>query len=237
MFMQPNQTSLATVKPTPTSSSSVLKEVFRSLHPKSCPRDYNFHMHTTHSDGRLHPEEIVQQAIDIGLKGLAITDHHSVGGYRIAQRWLQTKGKSDPNSILPTLWVGVEVNAHLLDINVHILGYAFDPESDSIQSYLQGIPVTGERYEAASVIDAIHQAGGLAILAHPVRYRRSPVELIRAAADLGIDGSEAYYAYNNPDPWIPSPRQMEQVRELNACYGLLSTCGTDTHGLSLLQRL
>jgi predicted metal-dependent phosphoesterase TrpH len=235
--MQLNRASIATVVPTPASNSSVLKEVFRSLHQESCPRDYNFHMHTIYSDGRLHPEDLMQQTIDIGLKGLAITDHHSVGGYRIAQRWLQNQGESNPSATLPKLWVGVEVNANLLDTDVHILGYAFDPEIECIQPYLEGHTVTGKRYKAANAIDAIHQAGGIAVLAHPARYRRSPVELIRAAADLGIDGAEAYYAYNNPDPWTPSPRQMEQVQELNACYGLLSTCGTDTHGLNLLQRL
>lgn len=235
--MRFDRASTATIVPTTASRPAVLKEVFRSLHQDSCPRDYNFHLHTTHSDGRLRPEEVMEQAIDIGLQGLAITDHHSVGGYRTAQRWLQNQGKSHPGSTLPRLWTGVEVNANLLDINVHILGYDFDPDRDCIQPYLQGDPVTGERYEAASVIDAIHQAGGLAVLAHPVRYRRSPVDLIRAAADLGIDGAEAYYAYNNPDPWVSSPRQTEQVRELNACYGLFSTCGTDTHGLNLLQRL
>jgi predicted metal-dependent phosphoesterase TrpH len=235
--MRFDRASTATIVPTTASRSSVLKEVFRSLHPDSCPRDYNFHMHTIHSDGRLRPEEVMEQAIEIGLKGLAITDHHSVGGYKIAQLWLHEKSRSNSGSPLPNIWTGVEVNANLLDTEVHILGYDFDPDRDSIQPYLQGTPVTGEGYKAASVIDAIHQAGGLAVLAHPVRYRRSPVELIRAAADLGIDGAEAYYAYNNPDPWTPNLRQMEQVRELNACYGLFSTCGTDTHGLNLRQRL
>lgn len=235
--MRLERASTATIVPTTASRSSVLKEVFRSLHQDSCPRDYNFHLHTTHSDGRLRPEEVMEQAIDIGLQGLAITDHHSVGGYKIAQGWLHEKSQSNPGSPLPRLWTGVEVNANLLDTEVHILGYDFDPNQDCLQPYLQGAAVTGENYEVARVIDAIHHAGGLAVLAHPVRYRRSPVDLIRAAADLGIDGTEAYYAYNNPDPWVPSPRQTEQVRELNTCYGLFSTCGTDTHGLNLLQRL
>lgn len=235
--MQRNRASTATFAPTNHSRPSMLKDVFQALHPQSCPREYNFHMHTIYSDGRLHPEASIEQAIDIGLKGLAITDHHSVGGYRTARRYLQNLSKSGNRSSLPTLWSGVEVNANLLDTEVHILGYDFDPDLECIQPYLQGRAVTGEHYQAARAIDAIHQAGGIAVLAHPARYRRSPVELIRAAADLGIDGAEAYYAYNNPDPWTPSPRQTEQVRELNACYGLLSTCGTDTHGLSIVQRL
>ena len=45
-------------------------------------------MHTTASDGRLTPLSLVQQAIAIGLKGLAITDHHSVDGYQKAEQYL-----------------------------------------------------------------------------------------------------------------------------------------------------
>jgi len=80
-------------------------------------------------------------------------------------------------------------------------------------------------------------AGGLAVLAHPVRYRRSPEDLIAAAATLGINGVETYYAYDNPSPWRTSPRQTDQVQRLSSTHGLLNTCGSDTHGLSLLQRV
>jgi hypothetical protein len=87
------------------------------------------------------------------------------------------------------------------------------------------------------VIVALHQAGGLAVLAHPERYRRSAAELIPVAAHLGIDGVETYYAYGNPEPWQPSPNQTQKVKQLSATYNLLNTCGTDTHGLNLLRRL
>ncbi|NER51249.1 MAG: PHP domain-containing protein, partial [Symploca sp. SIO1A3] len=62
-----------------------LKKVWENIQPDSCPYFYNFHMHTRCSDGQLEPEELIQQAISIGLKGLAITDHHSVAGYFAAQ--------------------------------------------------------------------------------------------------------------------------------------------------------
>jgi len=48
---------------------------------------------------------------------------------------------------------------------------------------------------------------------------------------------ETFYAYNNPTPWKPSILESEQVQKLADEYFLLNTCGTDTHGLSLLQRL
>jgi predicted metal-dependent phosphoesterase TrpH len=214
-----------------------LKYVFQNINAQSCPTSFNFHMHTTYSDGKLQPSTLMEQAITIGLKGLAITDHHSIGGYQIAQDWLEQWKWNHPNSRVPELWSGVEINANLLNIEVHILGYAFDPEHSSIKPYLQRTITTGEEYQAANVISAIHQAGGLAVLAHPARYRRSHFELIPAAAAMGIDGVETFYAYGNPNPWKPSVSESNQIQQLANEYNLYNTCGTDTHGLTLLQRL
>ena len=218
-------------------SKTLLKEVFQSLDAQSCPNNYNFHMHTVYSDGKMQPSELMQQAINIGLKGLAITDHHNTGGYQAAQKWLEDWKWNNPGADVPYLWSGVEINANLLNTEVHILGYAFEPEHPSIQPYIKGKTVTGSEYEAVNVIAAIQEAGGFAVLAHPARYRKSHFELIPAAAHLGIDGVESFYAYKNPKPWKPSPLLSQQIQKLAKQYGLLSTCGTDSHGLSLLQRL
>ena len=217
--------------------TTYLKSVWENVNYISCPYSFNFHMHTTASDGKLKPLSLVQQAIAIGLQGFAITDHHSVNGYYEAKQYLSELKKKDLTQYIPCLWTGVEITSMLLDVEVHILGYGFDPKHPAINSYLQGHKPEGERATAKNVIESIHQAGGLAVLAHPERYRRSGSELIPAIADLGIDGVETYYAYNNPKIWQPSPRQTEKVKELAEKYGLYSTCGTDTHGLNLLQRI
>lgn len=220
-----------------TASTEILKQVFQNIDAQSCPRLFNFHMHTVYSDGKLQPHILMEQAIAIGLKGLAITDHHSIGGYKIAQAWLQDWKWHHPHTNVPYLWTGVEINANLLDTEVHILAYGFEIENSSIKPYLQSNPTTGREYQANNIIAAIHDAGGLAVLAHPARYRRSHVDLIPKAAEYGIDGVEAFYAYNNPNPWKPSPIQSAEVQLLASEYSLLTTCGTDTHGLNLLQRL
>jgi hypothetical protein len=213
-----------------------LRQVFETLTPESCPYSFNFHMHTIYSDGKLQPQELIDQAIDLGLQGLAITDHHSVRGYQAAQQWLEQR-QHDHSRLALRLWTGMEINADLLNTEVHVLAYAFDSNHAAIQPYAQEKTAKGDAYHAAQVIAAIHAAGGLAVLAHPARYRRSPAELIPAAACLGIDGIETYYAYNNPTPWQPSPQQTQEVLALGLTYNLLNTCGTDTHGMSLLQRL
>ena len=226
-------------------STTVLKTVFGAISPESCPHQANFHMHTVCSDGNLTPDALIQQAIKIGLNDFAITDHHSIAGYRQAKHCLERyglelsdSGRNVPRqSVAPRLWVGVEVNALILDNEVHILCYGFDPNHAEMQPYFQGESATGDRYRAASVISAVHEAGGLAVLAHPNRYRRSPTELIPEASRLGIDGVETYYAYDNPSPWRPSPKPTTLVHQLGEQHGLFHTCGTDTHGLDLLTRL
>ncbi|HBE16116.1 MAG TPA: PHP domain-containing protein [Cyanobacteria bacterium UBA11149] len=228
--------SLASLQVAPQDRES-LQLVWQNIQPDSCPHSYNFHTHTTSSDGRLNPQDLIDQAITIGLKGLAITDHHTISGYKIAQNWLQSLKKSTPTAPLPQLWTGVEITAKLLDTEVHILGYAFNPEYPSLENYLQRKAPQDKMAKASAVINTLQEAGGFAILAHPARYRRSAQELIPAAADLGIDGVEVYYAYGNPDPWEPTRDRTEQVKALSANYNLLHTCGTDTHGLSLLRRL
>ncbi|WP_017651100.1 PHP domain-containing protein [Fortiea contorta] len=217
--------------------TEILKQVFENIDAQSCPRLFNFHMHTVFSDGRLQPHALMEQAIAIGLQGLAITDHHSIGGYQAAQAWLEDWQWKNPGVSTPRLWSGTEINANLLNIEVHILAYSFEPEHPSMKPYLQRKIATGNEYQVKNIIAAIHQAGGLAVLAHPARYKRSHLDLIPAAAENGIDGVETFYAYNNPNPWKPSVLESEQVQKLAAKYNLFNTCGTDTHGLNLLQRL
>lgn len=221
--------------------SSKLKKVWQTIDINSCPYNYNFHMHTSASDGKLTGTELIQQALNIGLKGLAITDHHSVNGYRQASAYLSdakrrsTKQSHQIDSL--TLWTGVEVSSRLCEVDVHILGYAFDPRHSAISKYLQSVSPKGKEAQAHQVINSIHQAGGLAVLAHPHRYRRSAQQLVPAAAQAGIDGIEVYYAYGKSNPWKPTPNKTEESFRLASQYDLYTTCGTDTHGSSLLQRV
>jgi predicted metal-dependent phosphoesterase TrpH len=226
-----------------------LRQVFASIHAESCPHTYNFHMHTNHSDGQLQPEMLAQQALELGLVGFAITDHHQITGFYQAAEYLRQWQERSANSapldqadkpmpqLIPHLWTGLEVTSSLLDVEVHILGYAFDPHHAAIAPYLVGTAPSGAAAEAAQVISALHQAGGLAVLAHPARYRKTKEELIPAAVGVGIDGVETYYAYSNPKPWRPTAIETTEVIELSRRYHLLNTCGTDTHGLSLEQRV
>ncbi|MEG3438642.1 PHP domain-containing protein [Pannus brasiliensis CCIBt3594] len=212
---------------------SRLKAVWSTITADSCPRDYNFHLHTRCSDGQLTPEEVIQQAVRIGLQGLAITDHHSIEGYRRARQWLDRY----PEGSSPHLWTGIEITSQLLDTRVHILGYGFDPEHPVLEPYLQGTRPEGENALAGTVIECLHRAGGLVILAHPFRYRLPAKDAIAATVNEGIDGIEAFYAYDNPKPWRTSQPESDRALEFARKYELFTTCGTDSHGVSILLRV
>ena len=221
-----------------------LRSVFQSITASSCPHQYNFHMHTRCSDGQLSPGQLMEQAIELQLQGLAITDHHTVRGYEEACSWLENWRWRHPSSWssqrrrrLPQLWTGIEITSQLLDSKVHILGYGFSPGAAPIQPYLKGNSPTGSLAAAERVIRAIQAAGGIAVLAHPARYRRSAYDLVTAAAALAIDGVETYYAYDYPAEWRPTPGKTEAIEELATTHQLLRTCGTDSHGLTLTRRV
>lgn len=82
-------------------------------------------MHTTASDGRLTPEQLVARVVERGLNVIAVTDHDTVEGISSA-----LKAASGFNNI--ELIPGVEINTDVPGMEVHMLGYFIDFESDSL---------------------------------------------------------------------------------------------------------
>ena len=109
----------------------------------------------------------------------------------------------------------------------------FELDHPALRLYNHGDAVVGEPLRAASVVEAIHEAGGLAVLAHPARYRLGHEILIAEAANLGFDGGEAWYDYDMQTAWSPSPLICESIDRQLENLGLLRTCGTDSHGIDL----
>ncbi|MEB3167525.1 MAG: PHP domain-containing protein [Cyanobium sp.] len=211
-----------------------LTAVLRSVGPQSCPSRCNFHCHTLCSDGSLDPLTLAQQALDLGLEQLAVTDHHSLAAHGpIAALFAERVQRGEA---APTLWRGVEISCLLEGCLVHVLALGFDDDHPSLHPYLQGAAVVGPSLQAGAVLQAIQQAGGLALLAHPARYRLPYPRLIGAAADLGFDGAEAWYDYRMEGSWQPCPLVCPAIAADLARRGLLSSCGTDSHGFNLFTR-
>lgn len=208
--------------------------MLRSVTPQCCPTRLNFHCHTTCSDGSLAPEALAAQAVSIGLEHLAVTDHHSLAAHGPVARALEQVAGAGRQ--VPTLWRGVEISCLLEGCLVHVLALGFDEHHPTLAPYLQGQAVVGEGLQAAAVRQAIHAAGGLALLAHPARYRLPFQRLIDAASDLGFDGAETWYDYQQQPRWAPTPLVCEAIARQVQCRSLLMSCGTDTHGHQLHGR-
>jgi predicted metal-dependent phosphoesterase TrpH len=216
------------------SASHPLRAVLAGVHAGSCPVELNFHCHTTCSDGSLRPEQLGRQALAIGLRHLAVTDHHSTAALEPLTRWLSQQ--QDAGETVPTLWSGIEISCLLEGCLVHVLALGFEPDHPALAPYRQGRAPVGAPLRAGEVRRRIHDAGGLALLAHPGRYRLPFQRLIPAAAALGFDGAEAFYDYGMQPRWQPTPLVCEAIDALLTNLGLLRSCGTDTHGLELCGR-
>lgn len=86
----------------------------------------DLHIHTTFSDGRLTPEEVLAAASKVGLSNIAITDHDTIDGIR--HLYENEKDSVKGLNIIP----GIELSAQIDDREVHILGYNIDIYSSEL---------------------------------------------------------------------------------------------------------
>jgi len=212
-----------------------LRDVLQGIGPRCCPERVNFHCHTLCSDGSMEPETLAQQALTIGLEHLAVTDHHTTAARQRLKDVFSSHAATGRQ--VPTLWSGVEISCLLRRCLVHVLALGFEPDHHpSLRPYLQGDTVSGEHLQASLVCRAVHNAGGLVVLAHPARYRLPFQPLMKEAAALGFDGAEVWYDYYMQPVWRPSPLICDAIDALAVSLGLLRTGGTDSHGYSLRGR-
>jgi predicted metal-dependent phosphoesterase TrpH len=92
----------------------------------------DLHCHSSYSDGTKTPKEILFLAKEKWLKGLSITDHDTVDGYREDLFLLSKKLGIE-------LITGVEISALYERETIHILGYNFDYRSSDLKSFLKDV--------------------------------------------------------------------------------------------------
>ena len=211
-----------------------LIKIIKSITKYSCPKSINFHLHSTYSDGSLTAIEIYKQAIELNIDHYAITDHHSVDAYIELSKSNDSIYKDRSN--FPKLWTGIEITCLLKGCLVHVLGLGFNHKSKYLLPYVDHKSAIGNELLASTVVDSIHKANGIAVLAHPARYKLPFDLLIKEASKLHFDAVETWYNYERAHNWIPSEFVCDKIFDCANSYSLLSTCGTDSHGLSLLRR-
>jgi len=214
----------------------------------------DLHTHTTASDGRCSPSELVSRAAEAGVTVLSVTDHDTAEACPEAEKACAAAGI--------TFVPGIEITAVREEVDVHILGYFFEPQAPALRVFLAeqrqrrldrigriivqlkklglnldadailrpamerpgqsiGRPAIARALVAAgyvktsndafsiwlsrgrpgfvpregatpdTVITQIHDAGGIASLAHPGLLRRD--EWMTGLASAGLDAIEAYH--------------------------------------------
>jgi predicted metal-dependent phosphoesterase TrpH len=79
----------------------------------------DLHIHSSYSDGALPPAAIVRCAADGGLSAVSITDHDTSDGQEEAVEAGRLLGIE--------VVTGIEFSVNEMDLDIHILGYCFDP--------------------------------------------------------------------------------------------------------------
>ena len=158
------------------------------------------HIHTTLSDGKRDPEEVIQLYKENGYDAIAITDHWKCSQNGWAGDML--------------LLAGAEYNKKANDAIegvFHILGFgmAEDPQLE------RDTP-------AQPAIDAIRAAGGIAVLAHPA-WSMNTVE--QAKNLVGVEATEIYNAVSESHQSIRaySPHFVEGCANAGLYYRVLAT--------------
>jgi predicted metal-dependent phosphoesterase TrpH len=88
----------------------------------------DLHTHTTASDGRCTPAELVARAAASGVRVLAVTDHDTIAGCDPAAAACAPAGIE--------FVAGIEITAVVDGADVHVLGYFIDLRSQVLQTFL-----------------------------------------------------------------------------------------------------
>lgn len=88
----------------------------------------DLHTHTTASDGRCAPVDLVTRAAAAGVTVLSVTDHDTVAACDLAAAACEAAGLA----FVP----GIEVTAVQDGVDVHVLGYFFDRQSPALHAFL-----------------------------------------------------------------------------------------------------
>ena len=247
----------------------------------------DLHSHTTASDGRLAPHDLIDRALSFNLDVLAITDHDTVDGLQAAHDYIAQH--QHPLKLIN----GIEISTVWQNKDIHIVGLNIDPESEALNTLIEqqkkhregraeliahrlskatreGVleevrqiageaPITRAHFakwlvengyaktmqqvfkkfltrnnpgyvppawcSMAEAVDAIHAAGGQAVLAHPGRYDLTAKWLKRLLAAYVEAGGDAME--------VAQPQQGQQERRNLADYAiqykLLASQGSDFH--------
>lgn len=186
----------------------------------------NLHTHSNCSDGTESFNALIEQAKMLNLEHFSICDHNTMAGY--------VDEEYKKHSFFIT---GVEFDCFFDLTLLHIIGYGVDPKNEQLQALCTKSKAQTEKdiirlfhsRHPKAVIEAIHSAGGVAILAHPCCcWVFSLEKFIKRLVNFGLDGVEVYYPYDRHRGIIKFHKRKKAL-EITEKLGLIKTGGTDCH--------
>ena len=95
----------------------------------------DFHLHTTVSDGALDPGALLARAKGHGITHLSITDHDALGAYT----WNGGDVFAEAKRLGLALTVGIEMDADLDGLEVHVLGFDLAGDDPPLVAHLESV--------------------------------------------------------------------------------------------------
>ncbi len=167
----------------------------------------DLHVHTRGSDGHGTPKQIAQAAVDAGLDGICLTDHHS------------THNAENLKVATACRAMGLVVihGSEYSTAQGHLLVYGVDFEELQMGFYP----------EMQDVIDEVNRRGGAAIPAHPYKgYKHALRDDVK-----NLRGVRAYEVANGQVTYQCSANNTKAVKAAES-KNKLGTGGSDAHWVS-----
>jgi len=162
----------------------------------SLAANFDFHCHSTVSDGLMPPAAVVERAAGNGVTLLALTDHDDTGGLAEAEVAAREAGIG----FVP----GVEISIEWRNTPIHIVGLGFDPTHSAILDGLAGLR-SGRVERARRMGDALAAIGIPGVFEGAKGYAGNPSLISRAhfaryLVEIGIakDVPAVFQSYLTP---------------------------------------
>jgi predicted metal-dependent phosphoesterase TrpH len=204
----------------------------------------DLHLHTHHSDGTWSPRELVEHAVKIGMKHIAVSDHDTVSGVTEAVAAAANRLEIIPAIELNTLYQDEHGARH----DVHILGYFIDIESAELLDVItrqkqaraehvlecielisaSGVPINLALVQECAGVGAV----GKAHITEAIVRAGGAGDLTTAYEKYMVRGSSFYAQRRSITPF-------EAVRAIRAAGGLASIAhpGKEAHVIPLIESL
>jgi len=173
---------------------------------------FDLHLHTNYysSCSVINPEELIQQAVQMRLDGIAVTEH----GIRWPEeKFAELRRLADPHGLI--ILNGQEV-------------HTYTPQNGMEGEYLVfGVKKSlGSDFSAKELVARVHGEGGILIAAHPYKWSRHGRKRYYGAGDrvyeLKLDALELYHPHHDEEALMKVRQAMEKL-------GLPGTGGSDAH--------